>query len=42
MKKYSEFIQYPIKLFLSKEIRKQVEDTDESETKIVEDTHEED
>jgi heat shock protein beta len=26
VKKYSEFIQYPIKLFLSKEIRKQVED----------------
>ena len=24
VKKYSEFIQYPIKLFLSKEIRKQV------------------
>lgn len=26
VKKYSEFIQYPIKLFLSKEIRKEVED----------------
>lgn len=26
VKKYSEFIQYPIKLFISKEVRKQVED----------------
>lgn len=26
VKKYSEFIQYPIKLFVSKEVRKQVED----------------
>ena len=32
VKKYSEFIQYPIKLFISKEVRKQVED-DEEETK---------
>jgi HSP90 family molecular chaperone len=29
VKKYSEFIQYPIKLFLSKEIRKQVEEDEE-------------
>ncbi len=29
VKKYSEFIQYPIKLFVSKEIRKQVEDDEE-------------
>jgi HSP90 family molecular chaperone len=34
VKKYSEFIQYPIKLFLSKEIRKQVdEDGEEAATK---------
>ena len=40
VKKYSEFIQYPIKLFISKEVRKQVEDeakeeppTDEAEVK---------
>lgn len=32
VKKYSEFIQYPIKLFLSKEIRKQVEEEDEAST----------
>ena len=31
VKKYSEFIQYPIKLFISKEIRKQVEDEEETE-----------
>jgi len=30
VKKYSEFIQYPIKLFLSKEVRKQVEDEEAS------------
>jgi HSP90 family molecular chaperone len=29
VKKYSEFIQYPIKLFVSKEIRKQVEEDEE-------------
>jgi heat shock protein beta len=29
VKKYSEFIQYPIKLFLSKEVRKQVPDEEE-------------
>lgn len=32
IKKYSEFIQYPIKLFISKEVRKQVED-DEANAK---------
>ena len=35
VKKYSEFIQYPIKLFLSKEVRKQVPDEEE---KLAEDT----
>lgn len=30
VKKYSEFIQYPIKLFLSKEIRKQVDEEEEA------------
>jgi len=29
VKKYSEFIQYPIKLFISKEVRKQVEEEEE-------------
>jgi HSP90 family molecular chaperone len=29
VKKYSEFIQYPIKLFLSKDVRKTVEDEEE-------------
>jgi len=29
VKKYSEFIQYPIKLFLSKDVRKQVEEEEE-------------
>jgi len=33
VKKYSEFIQYPIKLFLSKEVRKQVEDDEEAAQK---------
>jgi len=33
VKKYSEFIQYPIKLFLSKEIRKQVPVEDEAPVK---------
>jgi HSP90 family molecular chaperone len=33
VKKYSEFIQYPIKLFVSKEVRKQV-DEDEEEKKV--------
>jgi heat shock protein beta len=33
VKKYSEFIQYPIKLFVSKEIRKQVEEEEEAEEK---------
>ena len=33
VKKYSEFIQYPIKLFISKEIRKQVEDDEEAAEK---------
>ena len=32
VKKYSEFIQYPIKVFLSKEVRKQVPD-EEAEKK---------
>lgn len=35
VKKYSEFIQYPIKLFVSKEVRKQVEE-EEEEAKIEE------
>ena len=41
MKKYSEFINYPIKLYLSKDVRETVEDTEakpeeskDSETKI--------
>lgn len=29
VKKYSEFIQYPIKLFLSKDVRKEVEEEEE-------------
>lgn len=33
VKKYSEFIQYPIKLFISKEIRKQVEEEEEEPAK---------
>lgn len=33
VKKYSEFIQYPIKLFISKEIRKEVEEEPEAEEK---------
>ena len=37
VKKYSEFIQYPIKLFISKEVRKQVEDEEEAATKPDED-----
>ncbi len=37
VKKYSEFIQYPIKLFLSKEIRKQVP-VEEEEKPVSEDT----
>lgn len=32
VKKYSEFIQYPIKLFISKEVRKQVEEEEEAKT----------
>ena len=36
VKKYSEFIQYPIKLFISKEVRKQVEDEEEEATKTTE------
>ena len=32
VKKYSEFIQYPIKLFVSKEIRKQVDEEEEETT----------
>ena len=36
VKKYSEFIQYPIKLFLSKDVRKQV-DEDEDEEKVNDD-----
>ncbi len=31
VKKYSEFIQYPIKLFISKEVRKQVEEEEKAE-----------
>lgn len=38
VKKYSEFIQYPIKLFLSKEIRKQVPDEEEPAKKDTEET----
>jgi heat shock protein beta len=38
VKKYSEFIQYPIKLFVSKEIKKQVDEEEEvkeeTETKV--------
>jgi HSP90 family molecular chaperone len=34
VKKYSEFIQYPIKLFISKEVRKQVEDEEETEKPV--------
>jgi HSP90 family molecular chaperone len=41
VKKYSEFINYPIKLYLSKDVRETVEDTEakpeeskDSETKI--------
>jgi heat shock protein 90kDa beta len=40
VKKYSEFIQYPIKLFVSKEVRKQVEE--EEEAKSEEETKTED
>jgi heat shock protein beta len=41
VKKYSEFIQYPIKLFLSKEIRKQVpEDEEEKPEKPADETTE--
>lgn len=40
VKKYSEFIQYPIKLFVSKEVRKQVEE--EEEAAAAEDDHAED
>jgi len=36
VKKYSEFIQYPIKLFVSKEVRKQVETEEEEQKKDVE------
>ena len=44
VKKYSEFIQYPIKLFVSKEIRKQVEDEEAAEDveKAEEETQEDD
>jgi HSP90 family molecular chaperone len=34
VKKYSEFIQYPIKLFISKEIRKTVEEEEPEEKPI--------
>jgi heat shock protein 90kDa beta len=37
VKKYSEFIQYPIKLYLSKEVRKQVEEDEEPVEKADED-----
>lgn len=37
VKKYSEFIQYPIKLFLSREVRKEVEEEKKEETKTEED-----
>jgi HSP90 family molecular chaperone len=42
VKKYSEFIQYPIKLFLSKEIRKQVDEDEavKDETTITDSTEE--
>jgi HSP90 family molecular chaperone len=40
VKKYSEFIQYPIKLFLSKEVRKQVDE--EEEEKDIDKEEEED
>jgi len=40
VKKYSEFIQYPIKLFISKEVRKQVEE--EEEAKVEDETKTED
>lgn len=43
VKKYSEFIQYPIKLFLSKEVRKQVdEDEEEVDKDVTEEQREED
>lgn len=42
VKKYSEFIQYPIKLFLSKEIRKQVPDEEEPVTPPAEEPTEDD
>lgn len=38
VKKYSEFIQYPIKLFLSKEVRKTVPDEDEKPAEAEETT----
>lgn len=42
VKKYSEFIQYPIKLFLSKEVRKQVEeDEEEADEDEIEDKEDE-
>ena len=42
VKKYSEFIQYPIKLFISKEIRKEVEEEEEPEDATKEDEKEDD
>lgn len=41
VKKYSEFIQYPIKLFLSKEIRKQVPEEEEKPAEPAAETTEE-
>jgi HSP90 family molecular chaperone len=38
VKKYSEFIQYPIKLFLSKEVRKEVEEEEEQKEATIEET----
>jgi HSP90 family molecular chaperone len=40
VKKYSEFIQYPIKLFLSKEVRKTVPDEEETPAETTPDTDE--
>jgi len=37
VKKYSEFINYPIKIYLSKEIRKTVDEEEDSEDTIVDD-----